>query len=121
MGWRDARRYVEAFDLSVWVAERANAWQHAAVGRLATDTAIELVSSVSLALTFPDGRDRHLAAADEGVVRLRTVLRVAESLKLLSKGGLRYAAARLAAIGRMVGGWRKRLRRQRPAAAGGSM
>ncbi len=117
MSWRDAPLYVEAFDLSVWVAERAGSWRHEPLARHASGAAIELVTSVSLALTFPDSRKRHLAETDEGVVRLRTVMRIAESLELLSKGGLRHAAARLAEIGRMVGGWRKRLAR-RPRAAG---
>ncbi len=127
MSWRDAPLYVEAFDLSIWVSERAGSWQHEPLARHASSAAIDLVTSVSLALTFPDARERHLVATDEGVVRLRTLLRMAEGLELLSKGGLRHAAARLAEIGRMVGGWRKRLARQprtagpRTATAGANM
>ncbi len=111
MSWRDAPLYVEAFDLTRWVAERADTWPHRPLARLATGSACELVSAVSLALTFPASRSRHLEAADESIVRLRTHLRLAGGLGCLSAGGLRYAAGRLAAIGRMVGGWRKRLRR----------
>ncbi len=120
MSWRDAPLYVEAFDLSVWVCERAGSWQNELLARQASAAAIELVTAASLALTFPDARLRHLVATDEGVVRLRTVLRIAKGLKLLSSGGLRHAASRLAEIGRMVGGWRKRLARG-PQAAGDEM
>lgn len=63
---------------------------------------------VSLALTFPASRSRHLEAADEAVVRLRELLRLAQELGLISPGGLRYASGRLLVIGRMIGGWRKR-------------
>ncbi len=111
MSWRDAPLYVEAFDLSRWVAERAATWPHRPLARLATASACELVSAVSLALTFPARRPRHLETADENIVRLRALLRLAAALGCLSAGGLRYATGRLAAIGRMVGGWRKRLER----------
>ncbi len=116
MSWRDAPLYVEAFDLTRWVAERAEAWPHQPLARLATGSACDLACAVSLALTFPDKRWRHLELADESIVRLRTLLRLARGLGCLSAGGLRYAAGRLSAIGRMVGGWRKRLRQTKDSA-----
>ncbi len=121
MSWRDAPLYVEAFDLSCWVVERAGSWEHEPLAQRATGAAVDLVSSASLALTFPATRELHLAATDEGIVRLRTVLRVARNLGLVSRGGLRDAAERLGKIGRMVGGWRKRCDRRRRAGAGGKM
>ncbi len=121
MSWRDAPLYVEAFDLSRWVIERAGSWEHGPLAEHATAAAVELVSSVSLALTFPARREHHLSASDEGVVRLRMVLRLAESLDLISRGGLRDAAERLAKIGRMIGGWRKRTKRRRQKGEGGRM
>ncbi len=121
MSWRDAPLYVEAFDLSCWVAKRAGSWEHEPLAQRASDAAVELVSTVSLALTFPATREHHLAATDEGIVRLRTVLRVAENLELVSRGGLRDAAERLGKIGRMVGGWRKRIRKPSQTSEGGRM
>ncbi len=121
MSWRDAPLYVEAMDLSCWVVERAGSWEHVLLADRATGAAVELVSSVSLALTFPATRELHLAATDEGIVRLRTVLRVARNLGLVSRGGLRDAAERLAKIGRMVGGWRKRREKRCRASTGGKM
>ncbi len=121
MSWRDAPLYIEAFDLSCWVVDRAGSWKHEPLARRASDAAIELVSAVSLALTFPATREHHLALSDEGVVRLRTVLRIAENLGLVSRGGLRDAAERLRKIGRMVGGWRKRIRKPSQTSEGGKM
>ncbi len=121
MSWRDAPVYVEAFDLGRWVIERADSWEHRPLADRATGAAVELVISVSLALTFPANRQRHLAASDEGIVRLRTVLRLAESVGLVSRGGLRAAAQQLGSIGRMVGGWRKRIRKPSQTSEGGKM
>ncbi len=121
MSWRDAPLYVEAFDLSGWVIERAQSWELEPLARRAIDEAVELVSSVSLALTFPAARERHLIEAEEGIVRLRTVLRIAEGVGVLSSRRVRFAAERLSAIGRMVGGWRKRVCRRRQAEEGRGM
>ncbi|MCP4990137.1 MAG: hypothetical protein GY928_30095 [Colwellia sp.] len=112
MSWRDAPLYVEADDLAAWVLEQTHRWppevgEHLAP--LAARAGCDLVCAVALALTFPARRAEHLEQADEGIVRLRTLLRLARRQHLLSPGGLRHASGRLRAIGRMVGGWRKRL------------
>ncbi len=116
MSWRDAPLYVEAHDLARWTLERTNAWasrddRHLAP--LVAGGACDLLTAVSLALTFPATRAIHLEEADHGIVRLRVLLRVARGLGLLSAGGLRFASGRLTAMGRMVGGWRKRARSAR--------
>ena len=112
MSWRDATVYVEAHDLARWVLERTNSWPPTSdrhLGGPVAGAACDLLEEVSLALTFPRSRSLHLEAADEAIVRLRVLLRLAQSLALVSGGGLRFAAARLRKIGRMVGGWRKRI------------
>ena len=53
-------------------------------------------------------RAAQLQAADEAVVRLRDLLRLAEVLGLLLPGALRQLTGQLSAIGRMIGGWRRR-------------
>ena len=111
MSWRDAPLYVEVHDLAVWTLDRAGAWkdrQGPALADRVAGVVCDLVTSVALALTFPATRYRHLEAADEAIVRLRTLLRLAQALGLLSPKGLRFAAGRLQAAGRMLGGWRKR-------------
>ena len=110
MSWRDAPLYVESHDLARWLLERTSTWSNSSVlGRRIGRTACELVESVALALTFPTRRAGHLEAADGALVRLRCLLRLAQESGQLSAGGLRYAAGRLQAAGRMVGGWRKRV------------
>ncbi len=116
MSWRDAPLYVEAHDLSRWLLERARAWDSpndSLLGRRMTSHTCEVVEKVALALTFPATRAQHLEAVDHRVVTLRMQLRLAVDLGLLSAGAHRYAAGRLDAVGRMLGGWRKRLARRR--------
>jgi hypothetical protein len=116
MSWRDAPLYVHAHDLARWVLERTGGWgePEAAGGPLQLQVAAaacDLLTGASLALTFPATRPRHLEQADEAIVRLRVLLRLARDLGLLSAGGTRYATGRLSEIGRMIGGWRKRVDR----------
>jgi len=117
LSWRDAPLYVEAHDLARWIVQRAHGWscgddQHLA--SLVVGNACEILTSVSLALTFPATRARHLETADHGIVRLRVLLRLARDVELLSAGGLRFASGRLRVMGKMIGGWRKRLNVSRP-------
>ncbi len=111
MSWRDAPLYIEAHDLSVQVLARARAWDEPdrrLLGEPACTAAWELLSAVGSALTFPESRARHLQTADESLLRLRLLLRAARDTGLVSGGWHRQATGRLRAIGRMIGGWKKR-------------
>lgn len=115
MSWRDAPLYVETHDLAVWTLRHAQSWTQDE-GRLASrvqEHAVVLVCAVALALTFPATRRKHLRRADETIVRLRMELRLAGALGLLSARQLRFAGGRLRVIGKMLGGWRKRLEKKR--------
>lgn len=112
MSWRDAPLYVEAHDLAAWLVERAATWNKPGAACLApriAGAACDLVDAIALALTFPTSRSSHLARADTEIVVLRTDLRLAERLGVVSADNLRFACDRLRAIGRMLGGWRKRV------------
>lgn len=117
MSWRDAPLYVHAHELARDVLPRVETWTGRGGGTLASgvgEAAQALLVAVSLALTFPAERTVHLRAADAEVVRLRVSLRLASDLGLLSAGAARSLHLRLDAIGRMVGGWRKRVERSGP-------
>ena len=111
MSWRDAPLHVEAAALCEDVHARAAGWAGptaALVTPACAEAALALSEAVSLALTFPEGRAAQLQAADEAVVRLRERLRLAGAQGLLSPGALRHLTGQLQAIGRMIGGWRRR-------------
>ena len=114
MSWREAPLYVEAHDLARWIGERSKGWpadSRREVGAHLIAAACELLTAVGLALTFPHSRRGHLETADAAIVRCRLLLRLARDLCLVSPGGNRFAAGRLAEIGRMVGGWQKQVER----------
>ena len=109
MSWRDAPLYVEAYDLAGWLLKRVEDEADLQLGQRITGAACDLVETVALALTFPERRAAYLERADAKVVVLRTRLRLARQLGILSARRLRFACDRLRKIGRMVGGWRKRV------------
>ena len=112
MSWRDAPLHVEATSLCQDVLTRSSSWAGPGAAPLAApcaEAALALGEAVALALTFPEGRAAQLQAADEAVVRLRERLRLAGALGLLSPGALRQLTGPPSAIGRMIGGWRRRL------------
>lgn len=51
-----------------------------------------------------------LVAADVALDKLRAYLRLAKDLKLLSLDGYEHAARRVTEIGRLLGGWRGKMR-----------
>jgi hypothetical protein len=116
MSWKHAPLYVLAHDLARWLEERAAQSGDPARERLLkvlSEDSRELLVAVSLALTFPADREAHLRAADERVVRLRVILRLAADGRALAPPQARFASAALDRIGRMIGGWRRTGRRRR--------
>ena len=114
MSWRDAPLYVESHDLARWLHERTREWPAARpLRRRLSGASCDLLEAVSLALTFPGERREYLKRADAAIVRVRVLLRLTRDLGQLSPGGVRYASGRLREIGRMVGGWIRRVERAR--------
>lgn len=109
MNAANAPLYVRAHDLAVTLARSSNAGTPTGVAALAA--AFDLVTAVSLALTFPADRAAALRAADHAVVRVRVLLRVAVDTGTLSTGAMRTLASELDQIGKMLGGWQRRQRR----------
>lgn len=115
MSRREAPLHVRSEALAVWVLQHVGGWpapMNTVLGRPAMEAATELVVAVSMALTFPRERPRWLAEVDRQLVRLRVLMRLARSAGLLRENSLRYAAEELRDIGRMTGGWRKRVERE---------
>jgi hypothetical protein len=116
MSWQAAPVYVRAHDLARWMHEHGGLWREPAAAGVAaalTAGARDLVRALALALTFPGERAAQQQQADEAVVTLRVLLRLARDLGLLSASAHRYAAGEVDAIGRMLGGWRRHTPRRR--------
>lgn len=109
----DATLYVACDDLAAGLIARVRRWPEPAVvliGERLCATALDLLVAVSTALGFPDERRASLAAADVALTRLRVLARLGERPPALFDEGARvWLVEALAAIGCMIGGWRRRL------------
>ena len=113
--WSHAPLYVRAFDLARWFSSRQEDRVGAPFADLAARMAAEaqeLLVGVGLALTFPATRSRSLERADEAVVRIRLLTRLARELGALSAAQARFVSDELDTVGRMIGGWRRAKRRR---------
>jgi hypothetical protein len=113
--WSRAPLYVRVLDLARWLNTRSEDRAAVPYAGLAQRTALEseeLLVAVSLALTFPARRSQSLERADEAVVRIRLLMRLACELGGMSAAQLGYASSELDGIGRMIGGWRRSRRRR---------
>jgi hypothetical protein len=110
VSWRRAPLYVEAHELAVWLGRHFDGERARTLDVELARTGDELLFQVARALAFPGAREQALLAADEAVLRLRVLARVACERARLAPRELRFAAARLERIGRMLGGWRRQRR-----------
>jgi len=117
VSWHGAPLYVAAHDLARDVSARTEGWEQRGLPLALSDrlvgAALELLCTLGCALTFPASRAADLLAADRALVSLRLQLRIARELGALSPGGARHLEGRMLEIGRMIGGWRKRVQSAR--------
>jgi hypothetical protein len=109
----DAKVYVRGHDLACWLLREVEGWDpvpRTLLGEPLVAEARRLVLSTCVALTFMEVRAEQAWEADQAVVRLRELLRLAAAHGSLAPSSHRYAQGELLEIGRMVGGWRKRWR-----------
>lgn len=108
----EAPLYVHAYDLAVWVFERAARFprNHRAVlaSRL-EGAAFDLLEAITLALRSRARRQARIDAADESLTRLRLASRLARDLGVLQPRQNDHLALRADEIGRMLGGWRRQV------------
>ncbi len=103
--------FSKTFDLLTWLLPITNnfprAHRHTATQRL-LDAAFDLRERLEEAnLQRGAARRARLQEADEALARLRLYLRLAERWRWLTPGQYQHAAAMLAEIGRLLGGWLK--------------
>ena len=117
MSWQRAPVYIHLHDLCVWFGERAvSAIDPAHRERLASLTRLSdrLLDHAAIALSLPEVRAESLLRADQAAIQLRVRVRVARDCGALSASQARFVLAAVDTVGRMLGGWRRQLRRARP-------
>lgn len=104
-GKDDDKRHYSVTDFRAYQAGMALLRQRIAGG------ALRLLDHLSLALAGFDRRER-LAAADAELQTLRSQLLLGVELEVIGEPTLLAFAERAEAIGRQIGGWRKKLERE---------
>lgn len=107
--------FVQAYDLSLYVLERTAAFpkqQRFVLARRVEDAALDLLEHVALALQSERQRRARVEAADQALTRLRLAWRLARDRNHLCERRYAHAATQIDEIGRMLGGYLKKLERQ---------
>jgi hypothetical protein len=99
--------FVDCLALAGWLVARFEA-APGPLGQRLTDTALELLETVTLALK-DRAKEERVEQADELLIRLRALLRVAVEGGLLTTDQYQHVVERVDAIGRQLGGWLRSL------------
>ncbi len=108
--------FVRTYDLLLWLipaVERFPRSQRPVLGRAVQEAALALQSHLTAAAMSADPGPL-LQEADVVLALLRTRLRLCYDLRLLSLGQYEHAGRQVAEIGRLLGGWRRRLLQTAP-------
>lgn len=101
--------FVKHYDLMVWLIPCTLNFAKSQRGVLARQVQTELFH-IYEALVEAGGSDQplpSLAAADRGLIRLRTYLRLSRDLRQLSPKQFEHASRLTREVGRLLGGWKK--------------
>ena len=116
---KESPLFARAYDLvreSCVQSERFPRARRAVLGRRMEDAAFDFHGAITDASKARDPRP-WLVSADAALVRWRLCLRLCVDLKLLSEGRMTELMLLVAEVGRLLGGWQRKLstQAQRPA------
>lgn len=103
--------FTKTYDLVLWLHGRTQDFpksERFALAQRVMEHAITALEAVTLALRGIEKED-NVHRADAAFCMLRLHLQLATDLNLLRQRQLRFAAERLEELGRMIGGWQKKL------------
>ena len=114
MGRRQSPIFVRTYDFLLWLIPRLVDFPRSQRGVMARQLRIQafaLYEALVDAAVCPAGGDPlpELRRADAELTKLRTYVRMSHELKLFSSGQYEHAARMLAEIGRLLGGWIKKV------------
>ncbi|MBI4878642.1 MAG: four helix bundle protein [Planctomycetes bacterium] len=104
--------FVRSYDVAREILERTAHFprqQRFVLARRAEEAALDLVENVALALQSKAGRIDRVVAADLALTRLRLAWRLARDRRHVNERGFQHVALQLGEIGRMLGGWQRKL------------
>jgi 23S rRNA-intervening sequence protein len=108
--------FVRTYDLLLWLipaVEKFPRSQRPVLGRAVQEAALALQSHLTAAGLSQTPRPL-LEQADVALALLRARLRLCYDLKLLTTGQYEHVARMVAEVGRLLGGWRRRIQQTVP-------
>ncbi len=107
--------FVKYYDLMEWLIPRTLAFPKSQRGVLARQIQTELFRTYEALVEAGAGENplADLAIADRGLIRLRTYLRLSRDLRLLSIKQFKHASRLVGEVGRLLGGWQKKIENTR--------
>lgn len=99
--------FVDALGLAKWLVGHFDR-SPCALGPHVVSVALDLLQAVTLALK-DRRREEQIDSADESLIRLRVLLRLATDCGYLTADQYGHVLARVEAIGRQLGGWQRSL------------
>lgn len=103
--------FVRTYELLLWLIpaiERFPRSQRPVLGRAVQEAALALQSHLTAASLSTDPQPL-LQQADVALALLRARLRLCYDLRLLTLGQYEHAGRQVAEVGRLLGGWRRRI------------
>jgi 23S rRNA-intervening sequence protein len=105
--------FVKHYDLMAWLIPRTISFPKSQRGILARQLQQELfhINKALVDAGTSKQPENSLIEADRGLIRLRTYLRLSRELTLLSPNQFQHAAQLTKDVGRLLGGWKKTIKR----------
>jgi hypothetical protein len=110
---RQSPIFTRTYDLLVWLLPRTTKFpreQRFVLGKAVQETALRFQESlIEAALAKGRGSQEALARADVELAKLRFYLRLCQDLELITLRQYRHVAQMVSEVGRLLGGWRKKV------------
>lgn len=100
--------FVDALAIAKWLVEHFDRSATGSLGTHVVTVALDLLQAVTLALK-DRRREEQIELADEQLIRLRVLLRLATDCGRLTAEQYGHVLVRVDAIGRQLGGWQRSL------------
>jgi hypothetical protein len=105
--------FARTYDLLLWLIPRTTKFpreQRFVLGKAVQETALRFQEAlIEAALARGQFQQQALARADVNLTKLRFYLRLCQDLQLITLRQYRHVAEMVAEVGRLLGGWRKKV------------
>jgi hypothetical protein len=108
--------FVKTYDFLLWLIPLTLKFpksQRFLLAERLSRMALDFYDLILDAAMEPQHQAQRLAAADKLLTKVRLYLRLSYDLHCISQGQFEHAARRLDEIGRLVGGWQKKLKEEK--------